>query len=268
MAAPVEVAPAELLALARPLAEACGARLLAGLADQRTIDTKSTMTDVVTEMDTWAESFLTAGILAARPDDSVQGEEGADQVGTSGVRWWLDPIDGTVNYVHGMPGWNVSVAAEVGGEIVAGVVVSPMHGDVFSAAKGGGAHNHDRPISVSACRELGRAVVGTGFGYDPERRRRQAEVVARVIPHIADVRRVGAAALDLCWVACGRLDAYWEVGLQTWDHAAGGLIAAEAGATCGDLSGGPLSTAFSMAAPPTIAGPFRDLLAGAGAAAV
>ncbi|MCU1352872.1 MAG: inositol monophosphatase [Acidimicrobiales bacterium] len=260
--------PTELLDLARPLAEQAGAHLLAGVADQRTIGTKTTGTDIVTEMDRWAETFLVTGLLAARPDDSVQGEEGADRQGTSGVRWWLDPIDGTVNYVHGMPGWNVSVAGEVDGEVVVGVVVSPMHGDTFWATKGGGAFRNGEPIEVSACTRLERAVVGTGFGYDPERRRRQAEVVTRVITSIADVRRVGAAALDLCWVACGRLDAYWEVGLNTWDYAAGALIAAEAGAHCGDLVGGPASTAFTMAAPPALFDPFREALAEAGAASV
>src|SRR3954447_6923196 len=117
-----DLSPDDLLALALPLAVEAGARLLATLADQRTIVSKTTGTDLVTEMDTWSESFLTAGILSARPDDSIQGEEGADQLGSSDVRWVLDPIDGTVNYIHGMPGWNVSVAAEVGGEVVAAVV--------------------------------------------------------------------------------------------------------------------------------------------------
>ncbi|HEY4377944.1 MAG TPA: inositol monophosphatase family protein [Acidimicrobiales bacterium] len=244
--------PAELLAVARPLAEEAGRQLLEALAGERTISTKTTGTDLVTEMDAWAEEFVTAGLLAARPDDSVRGEEGADHRGTSDVTWWVDPIDGTVNYVHGLPGFNVSIAADVDGETMAGVVVSPLHHDVFWAGRGMGAFRNDERISASATTEVSKAVVGTGFSYESERRRRQAEIVAAVIGDIADIRRDGAAAIDLCWVACGRLDAFWETGLNRWDHAAGVLIASEAGAICTDLDGGPVSQAFALAAPPAL----------------
>jgi len=258
----------ELLAVARPLAESVGQHLVEALASTRTIVTKSTSTDLVTEMDTWAERTLVDGLLAARPDDGILGEEGADIAGTSGVVWSIDPIDGTVNFVHGMPGFNVSMGARIDGETVAAVVVSPLHRDTFTATLGGGAARNDEPIRCSELTDLRRAVVGTGFGYDPARRRRQADVLAAVIPQVADVRRVGAAALDLCWVACGRLDAYWEVGLNDWDHAAGALIATEAGAICTDLDGGAVTVAFAMAAPPALAGPLRSVLHAADAAAV
>jgi myo-inositol-1(or 4)-monophosphatase len=262
--------PAALLALAVPVAEEVARGLVAALDDDRgvAVSTKSTGTDLVTEMDTWAEAVITERLLAARPHDTVLGEEGADVVGTSDVTWCVDPIDGTVNYVHGLPGFCVSIAAQVAGESVAGVVVSPLHHDVFTATAGGGAHRNGRPIRVAEPPGLERAVVGTGFGYRPDRRRRQAEVVTRVIPHIADIRRGGAAAVDLCWVACGRLDAYWEVGLNPWDHAAGALIATEAGARCAGLDDEAPSSAFVLAAGPTVWPLLRDLLADAGAADV
>jgi myo-inositol-1(or 4)-monophosphatase len=267
--------PDTLLALARPLAEEVAAELERALEGDRratTVDSKSTGTDLVTEMDRWAERHITERILAARPHDGVLGEEGADVVGTSGVTWCVDPIDGTVNYVHAMPGFCVSIAAQVAGErgpeTVAAVVASPLHRDVFTATRGGGAFRNDRPIRCGAPPSLGRAVVGTGFGYDPDRRARQAAVVAQVIPRIADVRRGGSAALDLCWVACGRLDAYWEVGLNPWDHAAASLVATEAGARCEGLHGAPPSSAFVLAAPPDVFAELHDVLAAADAASV
>ncbi len=261
----------ELVALARAVAEEVAAGLveaLAGDARASAITSKSTGTDLVTEMDTWAEALIVERILERRPHDGIHGEEGADVTGTSDVSWCIDPIDGTVNFVHGLPGFCVSIAALRGGRAVAAVVVSPLHGETFVATLGGGALRNDRPIRCSDPPGLDRAVVGTGFGYRPDRRRRQAEVVAEVIPHIADVRRFGAAALDLCWVACGRLDGYWEVGLNPWDHAAGALIATEAGATCSGPGGEPPSESFVLAAPPSIWPMLRDLLVGAGATEV
>lgn len=261
--------PVALLELARPLAEEVATRLEAALDGAGpAVTTKSTVTDLVTELDLWAESFLTERLLAARPDDGVVGEEGAAVTGTSGVTWSIDPIDGTVNFVHGLPGFCVSIAARVDDRSVAGVVVSPLHRDVFTAVVGGGATRNGRAIACATPSGLGRAVVGTGFGYDPERRRRQAEVLTRVLPRIADIRRGGAAALDLCSVACGRLDGYWEVGLNPWDHAAGGLIAAEAGARVGDLDGGPAGEHFVLAAPPDVWDDLAELLRSSRAAAV
>lgn len=261
--------PADLLAVAEPIAREVADRLHTSLAGAGpAVATKSTDTDLVTELDTWAEAHITERLLAARPDDSVAGEEGVDHVGTSGVRWSIDPIDGTVNFVHRLPGFCVSIAALVEDRAVAGVVASPLHGEVFAAAAGAGATCNGEPITCASPASLARSVIGTGFGYDPVRRRRQAEVVAAVIDRIADVRRFGAAALDLCFVAAGRLDGYWEVGLNPWDHAAGALIAREAGALVGGLDGGEPDERFLVAGAPGIWDDLRDLLAEAGAAQV
>lgn len=259
--------PAALLALARPLAEEAGGRLAASVVSARvSVLTKSSATDVVTEMDQSTEAFLVGSILAARPDDAIEGEEGSSRPGTSGVRWHIDPIDGTVNYVHGIPGFSVSIAAELGGRLVAGVVVSPLHREVFTATWTGGAFCNDAAIRCSSGSDLSLALVGTGFSYRSDRRRQQADVLTQVLPKIADIRRVGSAAIDLCWVACGRYDAYFEPGLSTWDYSAGALIASEAGAVVGDLNGGPPSSDYLVAATPQLFGPMRDLLVASGAA--
>lgn len=262
--------PAELLALAEPLAVEVAAHLRASLAGAGpAITSKSTPTDLVTELDTWAEAHITERILAARPDDAIQGEEGADVAGTSGVTWCVDPIDGTVNFVHAIPGFCVSIAAQVGGRTVAAVVASPLHDEVFTATLGGGAACNGSPIRCAKPTSLARSVVATGFGYDPARRTRQAAVVTQVIGQIADIRRFGAAAVDLCWVACGRVDGYWEVGLNAWDHAAGSLIAREAGAVVTGLSAGTEpSENFTLAAPPAIWADLASVLSAAGAADV
>ncbi len=255
-----------LLALARPLVDEAGRRLVDSLSAPRpTESTKTSATDLVTAMDRAVEALLVESILAARPEDGIEGEEGSSRPGTSGVRWHIDPIDGTVNYVHGIPGFCVSVAAEVGGAVVAGVVSSPLHGELFTATAGGGAWRNDIPIHCSGATELATALIATGFSYQSDRRRRQAETLVQVLPRVADVRRLGAAALDLCWVACGRYDGYYEPGLNTWDHAAGALIASEAGAVVGDLAGGPPNVGFVVAAPPLLFGPLRDLLVASGA---
>ncbi|MEJ7582753.1 MAG: inositol monophosphatase family protein [Acidimicrobiales bacterium] len=224
------------------------------------IETKSSPTDMVTEMDRSVERLLVAGILAARPDDSIMGEEGADQIGTSGVRWLLDPIDGTTNFVYGIPGFNVSVAAEVDGQVVAGAVLDPLHDDLFTAAAGEGAQRNGRCIRCNPSTGLAHALVATGFSYDRTRREGQARVLTTVLPAVRDIRRIGAAALDLCWVACGRVDAYYEQGLAPWDYAAGSLVAQEAGAIVGDLRGGAPSPTFTLAGGSALFGPLRDLL--------
>jgi fructose-1,6-bisphosphatase/inositol monophosphatase family enzyme len=181
------------------------------------------------------------------------------------VRWVVDPLDGTVNYLYGLPDWAVSIAAEVDGAIVAGVVEVPRSGETFTAVAGQGAwrHRDGNPQAAVALRcnsgvVLGQALIGTGFGYDPGRRRVQGEVVAALLPHVRDIRRAGSAAVDLCSVAAGRLDAFFERGLNYWDYAAGGLIAREAGALVGGLSGRPESTAMTVAASPDL---FRSVVA-------
>ena len=264
------VSPADLLAVAEPIARAVADHLRTSLDGAGpAVSSKSTPTDLVTELDTWAERHITEQLLAARPNDGVYGEEGASVSGTSGVTWSVDPIDGTVNFVHGIPGFCVSIAALVDGRSVAGVVASPLHHEVFTATLGGGAYLDGVPIRCAAPGSIARAVVATGFGYRQDMRVRQAQVLTKVIGQIADIRRLGAAALDLCFVACGRVDGYYEVGLNHWDHAAGALIAREAGAIVTGLRADePPSERFILAAPPAIHAQLAAVLAAADAADV
>jgi myo-inositol-1(or 4)-monophosphatase len=242
-------------------------RARAGALDLR-ITTKSTVTDPVTEVDQEVEALVVEGILAARPDDGVAGEEGADRPGTSGVHWLIDPIDGTVDFVYGIPGCNVSVAAAVDGHVVAGAVVDPLHGDTFAAARGAGATRNGSPIRCTTVVDPALALVGTGFAYAPTERARQAAVLAHVLPRVRDIRRIGAAALDLCWVGCGRLDAFYERNLMPWDWAAGALVAEEAGAVVAGLGGRSLPTSLPaatvVACGPGLHGPLSELLVAAG----
>ena len=252
---------AELLDLATSAAHAAGAVL----RDERPRDlgvaaTKTSPTDVVTVMDVRAERLLVERLLAARPDDAVLGEEGGEGAGTSGVRWVLDPIDGTVNYLYDLPAWAVSVAAEVDGASVVGVVHAPMLGETFTAVRGQGAWLGDRRLRANTGVALDRALVATGFVYDAATRARQGEVLAGLVGRVRDVRRCGSAALDLCSVAAGRVDAYFERGTHRWDIAAGGLVASEAGARVGGLRAAPPSPAFVLAAAPDLFVPLHDLL--------
>ncbi|MGH9276031.1 MAG: inositol monophosphatase family protein [Acidimicrobiales bacterium] len=261
------VAPDELLALAEAVARAAGALLLDGLDQVRTdVQTKSTGTDMVSEMDRAAEALIVNGLLGARPDDGMVGEEGTDRQGTSGVRWVVDPLDGTTNYLYGLAGFGVSIAAEHDGVAVAGVVLDVVRDELFAATRGGGATRDGMPITVSTATDLGSALIATGFSYAADRRARQAAVLVEVLPRIRDIRRFGAAAVDLCAVACGRVDGYYEAGLAPWDLAAGGLIAAEAGAVLTDFDGGPVRAGAVVAAAPGIATDLLDLVAAAGAA--
>jgi myo-inositol-1(or 4)-monophosphatase len=247
--------------LAEAAARAAGELLLTQRPEVLTVDTKSTPTDVVTQMDTAAEQLLLDRLLGARPGDAVLAEEGSDTVGDSGVRWVIDPIDGTVNYLYGLPGWAVCVAAEVDGVIEVGVVNYPAQGELYVAVRGEGAWCNDAPISVRQPTELAQALIGTGFGYAAARRTAQAAVLAGLLPMVRDVRRIGAAALDLCAVACGRLDGYYERGLQPWDLAAAGLVAQEAGAVVGGLHGAAAGEDLVIAAPPSLFESLHDALA-------
>jgi myo-inositol-1(or 4)-monophosphatase len=254
--------PQALLKLAVEVAEEAARLIVERRRGTITVaDTKSTVTDVVTAVDRESEELIRARVLQARPDDSFLGEEGDDVVGTSGVRWVVDPIDGTVNYLYDLPTYAVSIAVEYGGQTVAGVVVDAPKGEVFTATLGGGAFLDGEPIRVSGCTELSKALVGTGFGYDPARRKVQAEVVQHLITEVRDIRRIGVVAIDLCYVACGRLDAVYERGLNPWDYGAGALIAAEAGAAVGGLNGAAVSPEMSIAASPALFASFHDLLA-------
>jgi myo-inositol-1(or 4)-monophosphatase len=227
-------------------------------------DTKSSGTDVVTEMDRASERLLVERILAARPDDGILGEEGSDRATRSGVRWVIDPIDGTVNYLYGLPGWAVSVGVEVDGAPTVGVVVVPSQGEVYFAVRGRGAflrdHAGSRRLGVNDPVALDRALIGTGFGYRVERRIQQATVVREVIPVVRDIRRAGACATDLCAVAAGRLDGYFELGPQAWDHVAGGVIAQEAGASFRLVALPGESDALVIAAGPALFQPLTDLV--------
>jgi myo-inositol-1(or 4)-monophosphatase len=262
----VDDLPVELLALARDLAEQAAGLLLDGLTTRRSeVSTKSTRTDMVTEIDRASERLIVDGILAHRPHDGIVGEEGADIEGTSGVRWYVDPLDGTTNYLYAFPGFAVSIAAEADGEMVAGLVHDVMHGDVFAAARGHGATRNGLPVVVPEHTELATALVATGFAYDADRRAQQAAVLTHVLPRVRDIRRAGAAAVDLCSVAIGRVNAFYERGLEPWDLAAGGLIATEAGATVASLDGPAVAGGLIIAASRSLYPSFRDLLIMAGA---
>ncbi|HEY3144450.1 MAG TPA: inositol monophosphatase family protein [Acidimicrobiales bacterium] len=260
--------PQDLLKLATRVAEQAAALLLERAGRHRTsVGTKSTGTDMVTEMDRASEQLIVGELLAARPADGILAEEGSARDGTSGLRWVIDPLDGTTNYLYGHPGWGVSIAAETSpGTVVAGVVIDAVHGDVFTAARGHGARRNGEPIRRSDQADLSRTLVATGFGYHPDRRRAQAELLVELLPQIRDIRRMGAAAVDLCSVACGRVDAYYEYGLSWWDCAAGSLVAAEAGAVVASLDDRPLDQSGSVvAAAPGIADPLRAQLRALGA---
>jgi myo-inositol-1(or 4)-monophosphatase len=255
-----------LLRIAVAAAAEAGRLLASWRGDERpeVVQTKSSPTDIVTEMDRRSEALITSRIRAYRPGDTVLGEEGGQTSGGPAgeddgsppgrVRWIVDPLDGTVNYLYGLRAWAVSIAAEVDGAVVAGVVEVPRHGETFTAVTGQGAWLHRgearKALRCSSGVPLDQALVGTGFGYDPGRRQVQGEVVAALLPHIRDIRRGGSAAVDLCSVAAGRLDAFYERGLNYWDFAAGGLIAREAGALVGGLAGRPESTSMAVAAGP------------------
>lgn len=214
------------------------------------VATKSSATDVVTAADTAVEGLVRSRIVAARPDDAILGEEGSHRAGTSGLTWVVDPIDGTVNYLHGIARYATSIAVEDAEGPVVAAVHAPATGETFTARRGHGSWLDGRPIRPTEATELATALVGTGFGYRADRRARQGEVVAAVLPRIADIRRAGAASLDLCDVACGRLDAYFEQGLQPWDLAAGRLVVTEAGGLVSGLAGAAASEALTVAAAP------------------
>lgn len=254
----------ELLAAALETADSAAAFLREqARRDDLTIHTKDTPTDMVTDVDSACERLIVERLAALRPHDGIHAEEGTNIVGTSGVDWIIDPIDGTTDFIYDHPGYSVSIGAAVDGVDSIGVVADPFHHDVFSARLGGGAHRNGKPIMASAVDDLSLALVATGFSYSAAERRRQALVVAEVIPHIRDIRRMGGAALDLCFAAMGRIDAYYERGLQRWDLIAGTVIAAEAGCQVGDLDGGPPSTDYCIAAPPSLFGPLTELIAAA-----
>jgi myo-inositol-1(or 4)-monophosphatase len=232
---------AELLELAVDTAREAARLIKAGAArGVEVAATKSSDVDVVTESDRSSERLIRKRLLEARPDDAVLGEEGDDEPGTSGVRWIVDPIDGTVNFLYGIPAYAVSIAAEVDGEVVAGVVLNAATGQEYTATLGGPAQLDGAPIRVRSVVPLAERLIGTGFSYEARQREIQAACLLRLLPRIRDIRRFGSCALDLCGVAQGSLDGYLEEGVNLWDHAAGALIATAAGArveTCMGVGG-------------------------------
>ena len=265
MSAPVS--PADLLDLAVTTAREAAELVVRERASAASaVDVKSSPTDVVTAVDTASERLITQRLLEARPDDGLLGEEGADRAGTSGVRWVVDPIDGTVNFLYGLRGYAVSIAAQVDGVTVSGAVLDVPTGDLFTATAGGGAFLSTReepaPVRLTGNRpdSLGQTLVATGFGYRVEQRRAQGAVVAQLLPEVRDIRRNGCASLDLCAAAAGRVDAYYELDLKPWDHAAGALVAAEAGLVVTGLPGRPFADPMAVAVPETVAGALLELL--------
>jgi len=248
----------DLLELAQRIGAEAGALLMdRPLAFE--IESKSTAIDIATQMDTKAEKFIVQSLLAARPDDGIIGEEGSSVASKSGITWVIDPLDGTVNYFYGLPGWNVSIAAKDSEGVIVGVVTAPTINSTWWATRGGGAFYNGKAIKCNNPVEVDRALLATGFQYDVADRVSQLEDFAKLVPVVRDMRRNGAAAVDLCHVAMGALDGYYEAGLKEWDWSAGGLVATEAGATFKRYGEGPMQ--ISMVAGPYLHAQLQEILA-------
>ena len=245
----------ELVALAEQVARAAGVQLREAFSGGalRT-HTKSTPTDLVSEADVAAEKLIREALSRARPDDGILGEEGSDSPGTSGLRWIVDPLDGTTNFLFGIPQWCVSIAVEDGSGTLAGVVFDPMRDECWAAVRGDAATLNGAPLQrPQRAGGLAAALVCTGFGYDADVRAAQAASVTRLLPRVRDIRRLGACALDLAWTAGGRFDAYYERGVKLWDIAAGELICASAGLHTRRLEPAPPAEGGILAAPAALA---------------
>ena len=251
----------ELLEIALVAARAAAAELLPRFGERLEIRSKSTPTDLVSEADDAAEAAIRAVLAERRPQDAILGEEGG-ATGDGDLRWIVDPLDGTVNYLFGIPQWGVSVACEDADGGLVGVVLDAVREECFTATRSGEPQLNGVAIAPSGREELATALVGTGFAYDAEIRSRQAQVLTRVLPRVRDIRRAGAAALDLTWLACGRLDGYWERGVKPWDIAAGGLICERAGLGIAELPEGEDGPWGICAGPPALLGELRALVLG------
>ncbi|PJJ70942.1 myo-inositol-1(or 4)-monophosphatase [Diaminobutyricimonas aerilata] len=263
---------AELLEIARAIAIQAGELAARRRAEGVSVAaTKSSSVDIVTEADRETENLIRSLIAEARPDDGFLGEEGGGEGGGSGLTWVVDPIDGTVNFLYGIPHYGISIAVVEGDpdpltwRALAGCVVNPAAGETFTAAAGAGARLNGRQIRVNDAVSLSQALVATGFSYTAERRVEQATAVTNLIGRVRDVRRMGTASLDLCFVGCGRLDAYFERNLNPWDHAAGALVAAEAGAFVGGWNGSPAGREFILAGHPELIRELEPALVESGA---
>jgi myo-inositol-1(or 4)-monophosphatase len=252
----------ELLSVAVECARAAGAELLDRFGREPIgVRSKSTPTDPVSAADLAAEAAIREVLARLRPDDSILGEEGGSTTGESALRWIVDPLDGTVNYLYGIPQFAVSVGCVDRDGGVAGVVLDPVRDECFAATRSEAATVNGVAITLEPPAELGSALVATGFGYDPPVRAAQARVLARVLPRARDIRRAGAAALDLCWCACGRVDAFYERGLKPWDRAAGELICRRAGLIVRDLPAQGLLPDGMLVAPPGLVDELWELVA-------
>lgn len=256
--------PRELVDIATELARTAGELLRRRPADLG-VESKTTPTDAVTVMDRAAEEVIVDGLRACRPADRIVAEESGDTESDSDIAWYVDPLDGTVNYLYGLPTYAVSIAAVADGTPVAGAVYDVARDEMFAASVGNGATLNGATLHCAQQSAPDLALVATGFGYDAGFRAAQAEVLRAVLPQVRDIRRAGSAALDLCSVAAGRVDAYYEAGMHPWDWAAGAVIAREAGAHVDGLLGRGLSRAVLLAANPALFGRLHDLLVAAGA---
>ena len=255
----------ELLALARELALEAGRLHADGRSESLRLETKSSPTDLVSQIDREAEALIVRRLREARPDDALYAEEGSLLEGGSGVRWVVDPLDGTINYVYGYPAYSVSIAVEIDGEPRVAVVLDSGSGHLYQAVAGHGALGDGVPLRVRDQADLSQALVAVGFSYDAGQRERQGAAVAAVAGRVRDIRRAGSAALDLCRVAAGQVDAYWELDLSPWDHAAGAVIAREAGAEVALLPAAHGRGPAVVAAGPALMPPLVELLREAGA---
>lgn len=251
----------ELLTICKDLAQTSGKSAFKGrLAGLKNVETKSTSTDMVTEFDRATEKYIVEAIRTRRPNDSIVGEEGASHSGSSGITWCIDPIDGTTNFLYALPSWGVSIGiSDLSGPLV-GVVYIPALDETFFATRGNGAFLNDKRITCNDISDISKALVCTGFSYSPEQRTIQSKRVAKFIHQIRDIRRFGAASIDICFVACGRLDAYFEENLHQWDIAAAELIAIESGAKSGNFSGGASSPKEILISCPKIFTQLEDLI--------
>ena len=253
-----------LITLAADLARRAGHHARNGRAQgMQVVGTKLTDTDMVTKFDREAEAMIVEGLRAARPDDSIVGEEGGAHQGTSGVEWLVDPIDGTTSFMYGLPTWCVSIGARDADGGLVGAVYLPDLDEMFLAERSLGATLNGHAIRCSSITDISKALVATGFSYTPAQRTVQSRRVTEFIHQIRDVRRMGAAAVDICFVACGRLDAYFEENLHAWDIAAAEVIAREAGALVGDYAGRPLRPAETLIAAPGVFDALSALLTAA-----
>ena len=254
----------ELQAIAEQLARAAADVIRNRPADLHA-QSKTTPTDTVTIVDKAAERVIINGLSAMRPDDRVVAEESGDSEHEGDVTWFVDPLDGTVNYLYGLPPYSVSIAAVVADQPVAGVVIDVPRDELFAATAGGGATRNGVPIRCGTQVDPALSLVSTGFAYDARVRTWQAEVIRGVLPRVRDVRRAGSAAVDLCNVACGRVDAFFEAGMYPWDWMAGSLIAREAGARVDGIGGRPPGRHVTIAANPRLFAALELVLADAGA---